>query len=102
MGLENQGQLPGQSWVSKFAKRHKLKICKCSILSKGRAIVSPQDVARMFADVGKFSDSKSELKEAMKDPQYVFNQDETSIKHGMSDQYVLTMKGDKQVYSVKS
>ena len=89
MGLENQGQLPGQSWVSKFAKRHKLKICKCSILSKGRAIVSPQDVARMFADVGKFSDSKSELKEALKDPQYFFNQDETSIKHGMSDHMFL-------------
>ena len=27
-GLENQGQLPSQSWVSRFAKRHNLKLCK--------------------------------------------------------------------------
>ena len=38
----------------------------------------------------------------MKDPRCVFNQDETAIEHGVSDQYVLTMKGDKQVYAVTS
>ena len=56
-GLENQGQLPSQSWVSRFAKWHNLKLCKCSIISKGRVIVSPQDVSRWFADVGNFFES---------------------------------------------
>ena len=69
---------------------------------KGRAFVSHHDVSRWFTDVGKFIQSKSELQEAMKDPRRVFNQDETSIEHGMSDQYVITMKGDKQVYGVSS
>ena len=88
--------------MSRFAKRHNLKLRKCSIILKGRAIVSPQDVSRWFADVGNFIESKPELQEAMKDPRRVFNQDETAIEHGVSDQYVLTMKGDKQVYAVTS
>ena len=48
------------------------------------------------------SSLSAELLEALKDPRRVFNQNKTAIEHGVSDQFVLTMKGEKQTYAVSS
>ena len=53
-----------------------------------------------FDDIWKFLSSKLELLEAISDPSRVFNQDETAIEHGVSDQWVLAERGKKQVYQV--
>ena len=53
-----------------------------------------------FDDIWKFLSSKPELLEAIRDPSQVFNQDETAIEHGVSDQWVLAEQGNKQVYQV--
>ena len=101
-GLEKQGQLPSTSWVSRFSQRHNLVLRKCSIISEGRAIISPHDVSLWFEDVGNFLASKPDLLEALSDPRRVYNQDETAIEHGVGNQWVLAMKGEKQVYAVSS
>ena len=43
-GLEDRGHLPSISWVRRFAERHDLTLRKASIISKGRAVISPQDI----------------------------------------------------------
>ena len=80
-GLEDRGQLPTLSWVRRFADRHHLTLRKASIISKGRAVISPKDIALWFNDIEQFLASNPELKEAMLDPRRVFNQDETAIEH---------------------
>ena len=101
-GLEDQGQLPSKTWVRRFAHRHSLSLRKCSIISKGRAVISLQDIAMWFGDIGKFLEGRPDLLDAMKDPRRIFNQDETAIEHGVSDMWVLARKGEKQVYGVSS
>ena len=99
-GLEKTGQLPNMSWVRRFAERHGLARRKCSIINYGRAITTPQNLNIWFDDKWKFLSSKPELLEAISDPSRVFNQDETAIEHGVSDQWVLAERGKKQVYQV--
>ena len=101
-GLEDQGQRPSNSWVRRFAKRHHISLRKSSIISKGRAVISPKAISLWFKDVGDFFESQPKLLQALQDPNRVFNQDETAIEHGVGNQYVLTMKGEKQTYSVSS
>ena len=85
-GHEKTGQLPNKSWVRRFAERHGLARRKCSIINYGRAITTPHNLDIWFDNIWKFSSSKPELFEAISDPSQVFNQDETAIKHGVSDQ----------------
>ena len=101
-GLEDIGQFPTISWVRRFAERHNLTLRKASIISKGRAVISPQDITLWFKDIEQFFTSNLEIKEALLDPRRVFNQDETAIEHGVGNMYVLAMKGEKQVYGVSS
>ena len=50
-GLEDHGQLPSRGWVRRFAERHNLSLRKSSTISKGRAIVSQQDIQLWFRDM---------------------------------------------------
>ena len=95
-GLEDRGQLPTISWVRRFTERHNLTLRKASIISKGRAVISPQDITLWFKDIEQFFTSNLEIKEALSDPRRVFNQEETAIEHGVGNMYVLAMKGEKQ------
>ena len=101
-GLEEKGQLPSVTWMRAFADRNGISLRKSSMISKGRAFISPKHIALWFSDIGQHLKSQPELREALCDPKRVFNQDETAIEHGVSDQFVLTMKGEKQTYSVSS
>ena len=57
-GLEEQGQFPSISWVRRFAVRNNISLRKCSIISKGRAVISPQDIALWFKDIGSYLHSR--------------------------------------------
>ena len=88
-GLEDQGQLPSQSWVRRFAAQNNLVLRKSSVISKGRALITPENLDLWFSDVGRFLASKADLMAAMIDPRRVFNQDETTVELGVGSQWVL-------------
>ena len=52
-------------------------------------IISLQSLNIWFDDIWKCLTSKPELLKDIKDLSQVFNQDETAIEHGVSDQWVL-------------
>ena len=91
-GLEDKGQLPSISWVRRFAARNNLVLRKSSVISKGRAIVSKENLDLWFSDVGNFLTSKANLMVALKDPRRVYNQDETAVELGAGAQWVLVEK----------
>ena len=101
-GLEEVGQRPCRTWVRRFAERQGISLRKCSIISKGRAVISPRDIRLWFEDVGPYLHSKPEILEALQDPSRILNQDETAVEHGVEDQWVLSRKGEKQTYGVSS
>ena len=101
-GLEEKGQLPSTSFVRRWAERNNLSLKKSSAISKGRAVVKPEDHGMWFGDVGSFIKEKSRLAAALKDPRRVFNQDETANELGVGAQSVLAEVGTDQVYSVTS
>ena len=101
-GLEDCGQLPSIMWVHRFAERQSLVLRKSSTISKGRAVISPNDILMWFTDVGKYLEDKPYLLEALGDPNHIFNQNETAVELGVGDQWVLAPRNTKQVYSVSS
>ena len=98
-GWEEVEQLPNRSWVRRFAERHNLVLRfgmiqkninvnfrACSEISKGRQVIRPEDLAQWQQDTWAFLSSKLELKEALLDPDRVWNQDETAVELGCADQ----------------
>lgn len=79
-GLEHCGQLPGKSWVRRFADRHNLVSRKTLEISKGRQIITPEDLALWQADAYTFFSSDRALAAAMLDPARMWNQDESSVQ----------------------
>ena len=88
--------------MRRFAARNNLVLRKSSVISKGRAVVSKENLDLWFSDVGNFLTSKADLMVALKDPRRVFNQDETAVELGVGAQWVLVEKNTKQVYTVSS
>ena len=101
-GHEKTGQLPHRSWVRRFAARHKIVLRRSAEISKGRQVVSPEEIAMWQADLMALCRSKPGLLAALQDPDRVANMDETAVEVGLSGQAVLSSKGDKVVYSVTS
>ena len=84
-GLEKVGQLPGKSWVREFARRHNLVVRQTLEISKGRQVVTPEEVAMWQGDAYAFFSSDPEMTAALLDPGRVWNQDESSVQVGLSD-----------------
>ena len=57
-GWEDRDQLPERTWVRRFAERHNLALRSTSEISKGRQVVSPDDLARWQQDTIHFFSSK--------------------------------------------
>ena len=53
-----------------------------SEISKGRQVISPEDLNRWQQDTWTYLSSKPELLEALQDPNRLWNQDETSVELG--------------------
>ena len=57
--------------MRRFAARHNLVLRKSSVISKGRAVVSKENLDLWFSDVGNFLTSKADLMVVLKDPKRV-------------------------------
>ena len=67
-GLETCNQMPSISWVTRFCDRHELSLRRSSVISKGHAVVLPSDLLRWFQDIDTFLGTRTDLKEAMANP----------------------------------
>ena len=101
-GYEDTGHLPNMSYVRRFADRNLLSMRTSSEISKGRQILTKQDIALWQKDTSDFLFGNEELAAAMQDPRRVFNQDETAVELGSSEQKVLAPINTKIVYSISS
>jgi hypothetical protein len=101
-GLEDQQHLPSHSWVNRFCERNGLTLRKASVISKGRAVVSPAALGLWFSDIEKYIKDRPALVQAMQDPKRIFNYDETAMELGVGVQRVLAPVAKKQVYTVSS
>ena len=57
-----------------------------SEISKGRQVISPEDLEWWQQDTWTYLSSKPELLEALQDPDRLWNQDETSVELGCENQ----------------
>ena len=101
-GLEDVGQLPTSIWIRRFAERHNLVGRATMPISKGRQVVTPEEIKLWQEDAITFFSSKPELMAALQDKRRVWNTDETSVELGVSKKRVLTQKGTKVLYNVTS
>ena len=101
-GFEKNNQLPGRSWVRRFVERHSVCLRRTVEISKGRQVLTANDLALWQQDTENYLLSNPVLAECFKDPRRLFNQDESSIELGSSSQRVLTPKGTKVIYHVSS
>ena len=71
-------------------------------ISKGRQILTAEDLSMWQNDTETYLLSNPVLAECFKGPTRLFNQDETSIELGSSDRRVLAKKGTKVICHVSS
>ena len=71
-------------------------------ISKGRQVISAEELALWQNDTWKTLSADPELLAALKDPSRNFNQDETSVQLGNNRQKVLACRGTKLLYHVSS
>ena len=64
-GLEDRVQLPGMSWVCRFAERHNLVPRTTMAISKGRQVITPEELSLWQSDVYSVISSKPELLDAL-------------------------------------
>ena len=72
-GFENTGQMPDLSFTRRFADCHNFTLRKSSVISRARAVVSPQDIALWFSDIDSFLSMKPKLGAALQNPVWFFN-----------------------------
>ena len=70
-GLEDKGQLSSLSWVRCFAERHNLAGRATMSISKGRQIITPEEIQLWQEDAIAFFSSKPELMDALEDNRLV-------------------------------
>ena len=96
----DKGHLPNRNFVYRFAKRHNIALRATMEISKGRQILSIDDLVAWQKDTEAGLIDKEEFKDCFKDSSRVFNQDETSIQVGSDNGKVLAEKGTKVLYRV--
>ena len=101
-GFETSNQLPHTNWVRRFAERHSICLRRTVEISKGRQILTSQDLDLWQQDTENYLLSNPVLAECFKDPNRLFNQDESSIELGSSSRRVLAKRGTRVIYHVSS
>ena len=97
---EHCGQLPNRHFVSHFVKRHNLTLRATMEISKGRQILSTDDLEAWQRDTEIGLLNLEKFKDCFVDSRRIFNQDETSIQVGSDNGKVLALKGTKVIYRV--
>ena len=99
-GYEDTAQLPNVDFCRRLALRHNLSLRRTSEITKGRQILTKDDLQLWQMETENFLFANPDLRAAMLDPRRIFNQDETAIEVGASTQRVLADKDTKILYSV--
>lgn len=101
-GFEKSNHLPYPNWVRRFAERHSIGLRRSVEISKGRQILTVQDLELWQKDTEDYLLSNPVFAECFKDPRRLFNQDESSIELGSASRRVLAKRGTKVIYHVSS
>ena len=99
-GYENTGQFPNIFFVRRLVKRHNLSLRRTSEISKGRQVLTKDDLKMWQVETEQFLLGDPKLREALMDPRRVFNQDETAVEVGSESQRVLAEINTKILYSI--
>ena len=65
-GLESCGHLPDLAWVRHFAEQHILVLCTTMASSKGRQVISEEELGLWQGDIFSLINAKPELLQALK------------------------------------
>ena len=96
----DKGHFPNRQFARNLAKRHNLTLRATMEISKGRQILSVDDLVAWQKDTEAGLLNMAEFKDCFRDGSRVFNQDETSIQVGSDNGKVLAEKGTKIIYRV--
>ena len=95
----DNGHFPNRQFARKLAIRHNLTLRATMEISKGRQILSVNDLVAWQKDTQAGLIDNDVLCECFKDSNRVFNQDETSIQVGSGSQKVLAERGTEVLYN---
>ena len=94
-----KGNLPGKKWLSSFLNRHPdVSFRTSQNLTSSRASVTKKNLEDWFKEVYDYLEKKN-LTDCLKDPNKVFNGDESAFFLSPKGDKVLARKGDKTVYN---
>lgn len=88
---------PTKKWLQGFMKRNNISFRSPESYSKSRGNVTKEDIKQWFSVTKEYLDSEPDLKEAINDPNRVFNIDETGARISPTSGKVLAIKGRRDV-----
>ena len=95
----DNGHFPNLFFARRFAARHNLTLRATMEISKGRQILSVDDLIAWQKDTEAGLVNNELVAECFEDGNRVFNQDETSVQVGSGSSKVLAAKGTKVLYN---
>ena len=93
------GHYPNRFFTRRFAERYNLTLRATMEISKGRQILSLDDLVAWQKDTEAGLVNNEVVAECFNDAGRVFNQDETSVQVGTGSSKVLAVKGTKVLYN---
>ena len=95
----DKGHFPDRFFARRLATRNNLTLRATMEISKGRQILSVDDLVAWQRDTEAGLVNNEVLAECFKNGDRVFNQDETSVQVGSGSEKVLAVKGTKVLYN---
>lgn len=86
---------PEETFARRLAARNGISLRRTMSLSTARACLTVSDLDSWFSNIKERFVDPPEFSEVWKDPQRIFNQDETALEFGSEHQTVLAPKGHK-------
>ena len=86
---------PEETFVRRLAERNNISLRRTMALSAARAVLTVSDLDSWFSHIKERFVDPPKFSEIWKDPQRIFNQDETALEFGSEHQSVLAPRGHK-------
>ena len=86
---------PEETFVRRLAERNGISLRRTMALSAARAVLTVSDLDSWFSNIKERFVDPPKFSEIWKDPQRIFNQDETALEFGSEHQSVLAPRGHK-------
>lgn len=91
---------PGDGWYKAFMRRHPdIALRKTEAITAASSKISETDIKKWFADIYVYLQEKG-YSDILKDPNRIFNGDETNFQLCPQNKKVLAPKGSKNVYEI--